>query len=148
MKQLIALLAFLALALPNATAATYGAEAISIPSVIAANSTTNVALTMDVRRNETSVPIVITLTGGTAATTNEVTLTFYQGVDGTTFASGNAFSTSKQTWLVYPNGATATTVSTNLPVNGCGYIQLYSVLNHASNSYLTNIVARYAVKGE
>ena len=77
MKRLIALLALLALALPNATAAQYGAEAISLPSAIAANSTTNVALTLDVRRNPTSVALVVTLTGGTAATTNEVTLTFY-----------------------------------------------------------------------
>lgn len=146
MKYITILFAFLALAFSaSAQQLAYAAETLALPSVIAANSTTNVALGMDVRRQST-VALAFTLTGGSAATTNAVTLTFYQGLDGTTYASGNTFTTSAQTWVLYPNGTTATTVSTNLPVNGCGYIQLYSVLNHASNSYLTNCVLKYAIK--
>lgn len=125
--------------------AQYAAQSLGVPSVIAANSTTNVALGMDVRRQST-VNVSFTLTGGTAATTNAVTLTFYDGLDGSTYASGNTFTTSKQTWVIYPNGTSASTCSTNLPVGGAGYLQLYSILNHASNSYLTNVVVKYGIK--
>ena len=144
-KLFLVLLCLTATLAAGAQQLTYAAQSIGLPSVIAGNATTNVALTLDVRRQST-VALELTMLGGTAATTNAITLTFYQSVSGSTFASGNTYSTSAQTWVVYPNGTTATTLSTNLPVNGCGYLQLYSIASHASNGGISNVVMQYAVK--
>lgn len=144
-KLLLVLIGMTATLAAGAQQLTYAAQTIGIPSVIAGNATTNVAVGIDVRRQST-VGLALTMIGMSAATTNAITLTFYQGIDGTTFASGNTYSTSAQTWVVYPNGTTTTTLSTNLNVNGCGYLQLYSIASHASNGGISNVVMQYAVK--
>lgn len=144
-KILIAIIGIVAAATSAFSAdPSYGPVTLSIPATLAGNSTTNVELVLDSRR-QTKIPLVVTLPASTAATTQTVTLTFHFGVDGSTFGTDSTTG-GTQTWVLTPTGATASYHSTNITVGAMGYMKLYSIASANGNGTLTNAVIKYAIK--
>ena len=122
--------------------AQYAAQTLSgFPATLAAATATNLASApvMDVRKqNKVAVQVKFTLSA--AATTNTI-YTFARSVDGSNFDTSGTV-----TWQVPQNGTTAVICSTNIDMEGYGYLKLLSIDNRDDNGVLTNSFIKYAIK--
>lgn len=145
MKRIIKFAAFAALFIAAAVqsqAQTYGYVSVSpLSAAIVANTSSNTTAIFDVRRNVENLGLQLTAaSGGTNAPT--ITLTFKYSVDGVTFGS-----VPTTTWaLKLPATTASTTITTNIAVNGYGYIQLSSIACSNDTDPVTVTSVKYAVK--
>lgn len=137
MKKIIAsIVPFLAALSTYAAEPVYGDQSLSLPAVVPAGVTTNLASppVMDVRK-QNNVAVQITISGA-GAVTNSYALV--GSVDGTTYETATRWTLS-----VVSTDGTATTVSTNLTALGLGYIKIKSITTLGA---VTNNAAKYSVK--
>ncbi len=142
MKKLIkvALASVLALIAVPAFAQDYGTATLTgLPATVATGATSNTTAVLDVRKVENFALQFSMANGGTG--TGNVTLTFKQSVDGTTFGAAPTV-----TWVLAATADTATyTYVTNFASQGYGYWQLASIAS-ASGSTLTVGPLKYSLK--
>ncbi len=102
---------------------------------------TNSPMIIDCHKQAT-LAVSFTQSFGVTGTSN-VVYNFHRSVDGVNF------DTIDYPIAIAGTGTTPITVVTNIPVLGCGYIQLYSITNQhgtATTGFVTNMAVRYAVK--
>lgn len=143
MKRFITycLLSFALLALATAQAQTYAAQSVSVPATIAGATTTNVAKTIDVRRQDTTgLQISFNMTD---TTTSNVVAILEKSLDGSTWGTE---SNSKLTITMPSTGTTQYTIVTNLSNAGAGYWRLYSLQNTHATLAVSNLTIKYSIK--
>lgn len=144
MKNLLIIVCLYALASFGARAQTYGVETLTpLSAAIAANTSSNTAVVLDVRRNAEFVGLQLECTPSTNFGGSSVTLTFKPSLDGVTAASQPTYS-----WIFGMAAGTSVakqTIATNLNVSGYGYLILSTVAN-SNNTNDVNVVLKYAVK--
>lgn len=133
------------IALPPAQAQTYEPQSIKLlDGPITAGSTSNTTHVLDVRRNQEYVAVSLTGTASSINPGSSLTLTFKPSVDGVRFATSPTY-----TW-VWTIGAvtnmSAITMTTNLAVNGYGYLQLSSIVASSNTNSITINDFSYGVK--
>lgn len=103
----------------------------------AAQAATNVAFVIDMRK-QASVTLQFDNQMSTAATDVQ-TICVQRSVDGLTY------NTALQTIALTPIASTASTLLTNLPSYGAGYLKIAYVTNAAATAIATNTF-KYAIK--
>jgi hypothetical protein len=135
MKKLVSLLAA-SLLTAGAYAQTYAPQTLGT-FVGAAQAATNVAFVIDCRK-QASVTLQVDNIMSTSATDVQ-TVAIARSVDGLTY------STTLQAIAVTPVASTASTMFTNLPTYGCGYMKIAYVTNAAATGIATNTF-KYGIK--
>lgn len=140
-----AVAALVAVAPIASNAQTYSAQTITpISGAITAGSTSNTTAVLDVRRNKDYVSFSVTGTASAANPGSTLTFTFLPSVDGVNFASNPTLSF---VWaLGSDTSQAAKTVSTNLLVQGYGYLKLSSIVASSNTNSITLNSVTYGVK--
>lgn len=120
--------------------AQYNTELLSgLPATVASGATSNLTSNLDVRKQANTALMFKFANGGT--NTQNVTLTFTQSVDGSTYADAPTF-----TWVVAAQGNTNSyAVSTNFATTGYGYLRLKSIANGSGDTITVTSIA-YSLK--
>jgi hypothetical protein len=135
---LIAAAAFVAT--PTAQAQTYGTITLStVPSTIAASTTTNLGSIVDMRGNR-RISILLSAASQTNSAASLVTLKGCKGLDGVNFETTESFT------LPLATGTLGTTTATNLDldIGAAGYVKFISLV--ISTNTCTNCSVVIALK--
>lgn len=144
-KILLAATAALLLSVFAATAQVYGP--VSLPtatlSTVTAGATSNLTYTIDCRK-QSVLDVQVDMQGNAAnGTLSNVVFTFQKSVTGSKWGTDAA---SQFTWAPAVNGTSEVSSTTNITVNGLGYLRLKSIQNTSTNVSITNLVFSYGVK--
>lgn len=129
----------LALCIITATAQQYSPVTLISGTTIAAQATSNYTHNITLTKAQ-DVAFQLSFQGAGAGTDN-VTVTFKESVDGSTWST-----TPTKTWVVAANGNTAVALTTNFTVNALGYLRVASIANASASVAMTNLTVKYAIK--
>ena len=145
MKQLLTLAALVALCYTGLAQTRYVTETVwgGAGTLINANSTTNLNLTIDSRKAD-NLALQVSLVY-TAACTDAATIVLQKSIDGTTWCT-SADTQGYASWTVTPAGATQVSYVTNVAMNGFGYLRLTSIANGHATLKASNVVVSASKK--
>ena len=112
---------------------------LAIPATFAASSGSNINLTIDVRKQR-NVTLMWVFTTAAGASGSNVTMRIDRSVDGSNWST-----TDKQQITFSTLSTTAVVATTNLTVDGIGYLRL-STMTNGADQILTNSYFYYGLK--